>query len=167
MSKLSNFLHLKIYRKTFLLYLIIVLCFVTIMVFVFYSSMQSSSMESYTREADVAFSQVERQLDSVTDSIDHFFTHLYATASLRDDFFHFFGATPAEYAQRRLNTAYPLYETYLTSCNNLISESGYCIRHIIYYSTSNIIDMEYSASGYSRYQIIDLDTAEALCKPFI
>ena len=164
MSKLSNFLHLKIYRKTFLLYLIIVLCFVTIMVFVFYSSMQSSSMESYTREADVAFSQVERQLDSVTDSIDHFFTHLYATASLRDDFFHFFGATPAEYAQRRLNTAYPLYETYLTSCNNLISESGYCIRHIIYYSTSNIIDMEYSASGYSRYQIIDLDTAEALCQ---
>ncbi|MFR8334053.1 MAG: hypothetical protein ACLU9S_18200 [Oscillospiraceae bacterium] len=93
-----------------------------------------------------------------------FFTHLYATASLRDDFFHFFGATPAEYAQRRLNTAYPLYETYLTSCNNLISESGYCIRHIIYYSTSNIIDMEYSASGYSRYQIIDLDTAEALCQ---
>ena len=61
MSKLSNFLHLKIYRKTFLLYLIIVLCFVTIMVFVFYSSMQSSSMESYTREADVAFSQVERE----------------------------------------------------------------------------------------------------------
>ena len=46
MSKLSNFLHLKIYRKTFLLYLIIVLCFVTIMVCVFYSSMQSSSMES-------------------------------------------------------------------------------------------------------------------------
>lgn len=164
MSKLSNFLHLKIYRQTFLLYLVIVLTFVTIMIFVFYSNMQSSTMEPYVREAEAAFSQVERQLDSITDSIDHFFTHLYATASLRDDFFHFFGATPEEYAQSRLNTSYPLYETYLTSCNSLISESEYCIRHIIYYSTSNIVDMEYSTSGYSRYRIIDLETAEALCQ---
>lgn len=164
MSKLSNFLHLKIYRQTFLLYLVIVLTFVTIMIFVFYSNMQASSMEPYIREADAAFSQVERQLDSLTDSIDHFFTHLYATASLQDDFFHFFGATPEEYAQSRLDTSYPFYETYLTSCNNLISESEYCIRHIIYYSTSNIVDMEYSSSGYSRYRIIDLDTAEALCQ---
>lgn len=101
MSKLSNFLHLKIYRQTFLLYLVIVLTFVTIMIFVFYSNMQSSTMEPYVREAESAFSQVERQLDSITDSIDRFFTHLYATASLRDDFFHFFGATPEEYAQSR------------------------------------------------------------------
>ena len=79
MSKLSNFLHLKIYRQTFLLYLVIVLTFVTIMIFVFYSNMQSSTMEPYVREAEAAFSQVERQLDSITDSIDHFFTHLYAT----------------------------------------------------------------------------------------
>ena len=77
MSKLSNFLHLKIYRQTFLLYLVIVLTFVTIMIFVFYSNMQSSTMEPYVREAEAAFSQVERQLDSITDSIDHFFTHLY------------------------------------------------------------------------------------------
>ena len=62
MSKLSNFLHLKIYRQTFLLYLVIVLTFVTIMIFVFYSNMQSSTMEPYVREAEAAFSQVERQL---------------------------------------------------------------------------------------------------------
>ncbi len=74
------------------------------------------------------------------------------------------GPPPEEYAQSRLNTSYPLYETYLTSCNSLISESEYCIRHIIYYSTSNIVDMEYSTSGYSRYRIIDLETAEALCQ---
>lgn len=60
MSKLSNFLHLKIYRQTFLLYLVIVLTFVTIMIFVFYSNMQSSTMEPYVREAEAAFSQVER-----------------------------------------------------------------------------------------------------------
>ncbi|MEI3060934.1 MAG: hypothetical protein V8T29_09870 [Oscillospiraceae bacterium] len=77
---------------------------------------------------------------------------------------HFSGATPEEYAQSRLNTSYPLYETYLTSCNSLISRSEYCIRHIIYYSTSNVVDMEYSTSGYSRYRIIDLETAEALCQ---
>ncbi len=91
MSKLSNFLHLKIYRQTFLLYLVIVLTFVTIMIFVFYSNMQSSTMEPYVREAEAAFSQVERQLDSITDSIDHFFYPSLCHRLLRDDFFHFLG----------------------------------------------------------------------------
>lgn len=164
MSKLSNFLHLKIYRRTFLLYLLIVLIFMTVVIFAFYSNMQARSMESYRTVATSAFAQSERQLDTITDTIDNFFTHLYASSTLLDDFFHFFGATPVEYAENRLKAAYPVYETYLSSCNNLISDSGYCIRHIIYYSTTNVIDMEYNASGYSRYQIIDLETAEALCQ---
>ncbi|HIT27942.1 MAG TPA: hypothetical protein IAD05_02470, partial [Candidatus Faecousia gallistercoris] len=164
MSKLSNFLHLKIYRRTFLLYLSIVLIFVTAMLVVFYHNMQSNGMEAYLQVSDTAFTQAERQLNSVTNAIDNFFTHLYASPSLLNDFFHFFGATPAEYAESQLNSAGLLYETYLASCNNLISDTDYCIRYIIYYSTSNIISMEYSASGYSRYQIIDLDAAEALCQ---
>lgn len=164
MSKLSNFLHLKIYRRTFLLYLSIVLIFVTAMLVVFYHNMQSNGMEAYLQVSDTAFTQAERQLNSVTNAIDNFFTQLYASPSLLNDFFHFFGATPAEYAESQLNSAGLLYETYLASCNNLISDTDYCIRYIIYYSTSNIISMEYSASGYSRYQIIDLDAAEALCQ---
>lgn len=134
------------------------------MLVVFYHNMQSNGMEAYLQVSDTAFTQAERQLNSVTNAIDNFFTHLYASPSLLNDFFHFFGATPAEYAESQLNSAGLLYETYLASCNNLISDTDYCIRYIIYYSTSNIISMEYSASGYSRYQIIDLDAAEALCQ---
>ncbi len=165
MSKLSNFLHLKIYRQTFLLYLVIVLTFVTIMIFVFYSNMQSSTMEPYVREAEAAFSQVERQLDSITDSIDHFLPISMPPPPSGTTSSTFFRGHPGricpEPAEHLLS---PLYETYLTSCNSLISESEYCIRHIIYYSTSNVVDMEYSTSGYSRYRIIDLETAEALCQ---
>ena len=57
MSKLSNFLHLKIYRRTFLLYLSIVLIFVTAMLVVFYHNMQSNGMEAYLQVSDTAFTQ--------------------------------------------------------------------------------------------------------------
>ena len=164
MSKLSSFLRLKVYRRTFLLYLAIVLVAITTLLFVFYSNIMSRSMESYVNEADASFTQAERQLTSVTSAIDNFFTHLYASSGLRDDFFRFFGSTPVEYVENRLQNAPPQYETYLDSCNNLVSDSGYCIRHIIYYTASRIVDMEYNASGYSRYQMINADTAKALCR---
>ncbi|MFR8872675.1 MAG: hypothetical protein ACLVHV_03885 [Oscillospiraceae bacterium] len=82
MSKLSNFLHLKIYRRTFLLYLSIVLIFVTAMLVVFYHNMQSNGMEAYLQVSDTAFTQAERQLNSVTNAIDNFFTHLHASPFL-------------------------------------------------------------------------------------
>ncbi len=117
--------------------------------------MQSSTMEPYVREAEAAFSQVERQLDSITDSIDHFLPISMPpppSGTTSSTFWGHPGRICPEPAEHLLS----LYETYLTSCNSLISESEYCIRHIIYYSTSNIVDMEYSTSGYSRYRIIDL-----------
>ncbi|MCI8619115.1 MAG: histidine kinase [Oscillospiraceae bacterium] len=164
MSKLSSFLRLKVYRRTFLLYLVIVLVAITTLLFVFHSNIMSRSLESYVNEADTAFAQAERQLTSVTSAIDNFFTHLYASSGLRDDFFRFFGSTPVEYVEKRLQSAPPQYATYLDSCNNLVSDSGYCIRHILYYTSSKIVDMEYNASGYSRYQIITPDAAKALCR---
>lgn len=163
MSKLSNFLHLKIYRRTFLLYVLIVLVFTIALTLVFHNNMVSGGLTTYGTEVDTCFSQVERQLGTVTDAIDNFFTHLYSSGTLLDDFFHFFGATPAEYARAGLETPYPQYETYLSACNSLISDSGYCIRHILHYSTYNIIDMEYSASGYSRYRLMVPEEAESLC----
>lgn len=163
MSKLSNFLHLKIYRRTFLLYLLIVLVFVTAIIFMFYRNMVSGGLADYAGEVEARFSQAELQIQLVADAIDSFFTHLYASNSLLEDFFAFFGATPVEYAQARLDTDSPLYETYLSNCENLIASSGYTIRHILYYSTANIVDMEYSSAGYSRYRTVTPDEAEALC----
>ena len=113
MSKLSSFLRLKVYRRTFLLYLVIVLVAITTLLFVFHSNIMSRSLESYVNEADTAFAQAERQLTSVTSAIDNFFTHLYASSGLRDDFFRFFGSTPVEYVEKRLQSAPPQYATYL------------------------------------------------------
>lgn len=163
MSKLSNFLHLKIYRRTFLLYLLIVLIFATTIITIFYTSMTAHGLSAFAGEVDSRFYQAERQIQQVTDSVDNFFTHLYANSSLQEDFFQFFGATPAEYAETRLATAYPQYESYLTSCTNLVADSGYCIRHILYYSTYHIKDMEYNAAGYSRHTVLSQAQAEALC----
>lgn len=163
MSKLSNFLHLKIYRRTFLLYLLIVLVFVTAIIFMFYRNMISGGLADYAGEVETRFTQVESQMQSVTDAIDSFFTRLYASNSLLEDFFAFFGATPVEYAQARLDATAPLHETYLSACDNLVASSGYTIRHILYYSTNNIVDMEYSPAGYSRYRTVTPDEAEALC----
>ncbi len=54
MSKLSSFLRLKVYRRTFLLYLVIVLVAITTLLFVFHSNIMSRSLESYVNEADTA-----------------------------------------------------------------------------------------------------------------
>ena len=162
MSKLSNFLHLKIYRRTFLLYLLVVLIFITVMIALFYSNMVSGVLDAYAQEAEAGFSQGERQLVSVTGAIDNFFTHLYSSSATLADFFRFFGATPEAYVRARLDAAYTSPDSYLTSCNNLISDSGFTIRHMLYYSASGIVDMEYNASGYSRCRVLEAEEAEAL-----
>ena len=73
MSKLSNFLHLKIYRRTFLLYLLIVLVFVTAIIFMFYRNMVSGGLADYAGEVEARFSQAELQIQSVADAIDSFY----------------------------------------------------------------------------------------------
>lgn len=164
MSKLSNFLHLKIYRRTFSLYILVILIFMTLMGYLLYSNLVSSGLTAYGQDAEALFSQTERQLASVTDIIDNFFTHLYANGATLSDFYNFFGATPEAYVEARLSSRYTSSNSYLSTCNDLISDSNFCIRHIIYYSTSNIVDMEYNASGYSRYRVLEPEEAEALCR---
>ncbi len=164
MLKLSNFLHLKIYRRTFLIYLFVVLFFATILLTMFYNMSISDGLSSYRSVADGRFLQAEQQLSSVTASIDAFFTRLYSgPGSLQDSFFYFFGATPSQYAQSQLASPYHTRDSYLSSCAELVAGSGYTIRHVVYFSNANIVDMEYSPMGYSRYQILSPAKAEELC----
>ncbi len=164
MLKLSNFLHLKIYRRTFLIYLLVVLFFVTTLLTMFYKMSISDGLASYRSVADGRFLQAEQQLTSLTTSIDAFFTRLYAGAgSLQDSFFYFFGATPSQYAQSQLASPYHIHDSYLSSCAELVASTGYGIRHVVYFSNTNIVDMEYSPMGYSRYRILTPAKAEELC----
>lgn len=159
-----RFLSLKIYKTTFLLYLLTVLFFFTGAISILYLNIRNSAVENYYTQTSACFDSTEQQLNHVTTSIDNFFIRLYENPALQKDFFYFFGASPEDYANSLLDTSGSRHETILESCHNLVSDSKNYIRHIIYYSTNNITDMEYNDLGYSRYRIIYPDTAASLCE---
>ena len=164
MLKLSNFLHLRIYRRTFLIYLLVVLFFVTMLLAMFYNMTITDGLSSYRNVADGRFLQAEQHLSSIATSIDTFFTKLYANSgALQDSFFDFFGATPSQYAQSQLTSPYHVHDSYLSGCADLVAGSGNTIRHMVYFSNTNIVDMEYNPLGYSRYRILTPNKAEQLC----
>lgn len=165
--KAAGFLYLKIYRKTFLIYLCIVAVFLSAVLCGCYSYAWTAGGRAFSERMGRAFSRVEEKLDGVTGTIDNFYTRLYGSAVLKEDFFDFFGASPAEYAAARLRAGHALYEayheTYLEACDNLVEDCGYLIRYILYYSAENITCMEYNREGYSRYRTIEAAEGERLC----
>lgn len=54
------------------------------------------------------------------------------------DFSGFFGTSPEEYMQYHLSTADPGVESYPEAASSLVSESGYCIRYILYETADTI-----------------------------
>lgn len=162
--KTSNFLQLKIYRRTFLIYLLIVTVFFSLIIYNYYIKAQTAGLQAFSQQMNRAFTQVEEEMDSVTETIDNFFTRLYSSPVLKEDFLNFFGAAPAEYAAARLRSSQIAYETYLDTCANLVIDCGHMIRYILYYSAENIICMEYNEAGYSRFRMIGLEESEELCK---
>lgn len=164
MGRYSGFLRLKIYRRTFFLYVAILLVFSSVLMAVFYRNVQATALRDFEADTALAFRETETRLQGTARDIDAFFTRLYASPSLLEDFYLFFGATPAEYTEHRLESPYHLNETYLDLCDDLVYNSNYTIRHILYYSTSNLVEMEYTDSGYCRQKLIDMAQAEQMCK---
>lgn len=160
----SNFLQLKIYRRTFLVYLSIVVIFCTLIISNSYNNAYIAGQQAFEDRMKRAFVQMEGELDGVVATIDNFLTRLYNSSMLKKDFFDFFGAAPAEYVEARLRSSYVIDDTYLDSCDNLVADSGYLIRYILYYSAGNIMCMEYNQSGYSRYRMLEPEEGEELCR---
>lgn len=162
--KASNFLQLKIYRRTFLIYLSIVIVFFFFIISNRYNNARLAGQQFFSEHMDRAFSQAEDELDSVIGTIDNFLIRLNSSPVLKKDFFYFFGASPAEYTTSRLRSGDMTYESYLSTCDNLVTDCNYLIRYIIYYSEENVMCMEYSPEGYSRCKMIEPQEGEALCR---
>ncbi len=160
--KASNFLQLKIYRRTFLIYLFIVIVFFFFIISNRYKNARLAGQQLFSEHMDRAFSQAEDELDGVIGTIDNFLIRLNSSPVLKKDFFYFFGATPAEYTAARLRSGDMAYESYLSACDNLVTDSDYLIRYILYYCEENIMCMEYSPEGYSRCRRIEPEEGEAL-----
>lgn len=152
--KASNFLKLKIYRRTFLAYLSIVIVFFFFIISNRYTNARIVGQQLFAEHMDRAFSRVEDELDSVIVTIDNFLIRLNGSPVLKRDFFDFFGATPAEYMAARLRSGDTTYDSYLSTCDNLVTDCKYLVRYILYYCDENIMCMEYSQEGYSRCKAI-------------
>lgn len=163
MRKSMNFLHTKVYRRTFFIYLSIVAVF---MVSAFGILLKHSSMtarDNFTAKAADAFQSVDHQAAEITQSVDSFMTQLYASNSRLDDFYMFFGSSVSDYLRDRLDKNVDADISFLNSCNTLVRDSGYTIRHIFCYSRDNLVDIEYNQLGYSRIKIITPELAQAIC----
>lgn len=84
--KVSNFLQLKIYRRTFLIYLFIVTVFYALIVYNCYRNALIAGQQAFTEQMNRAFLQVEHELDGVTETIDNFFARLFGSPSQKEDF---------------------------------------------------------------------------------
>ena len=162
--KASNFLQLKIYRRTFFIYLSIVIVFFFFIISNRYNNARLAGQQFFSEHMDRAFSQVEDELDGIVNTIDNFLIRLNSSPMLKKDFFYFFGATPAEYTEARLRSGDMAYESYLGACDNLVTDCNYLIRYILYYCEENVICMEYSQEGYSRCVRIEPEEGENLCR---
>ncbi len=162
--KVSNFLQLKIYRRTFFIYLSIVAVFFFFIISNRYNNARTAGQQFFAVDMNRAFYQVEDELDGVIATIDNFLVRLNSSPVLKKDFFLFFGATPAEYTAARLRDSETVYESYLDTCSNLIMDCNYLIRYILYYAGENIMCMEYSQEGYSRCKMIGAEEGEDLCR---
>ena len=165
MTKRANryFFNMRIYRRTFLVYLLIVMLLVTGVFAALSVTARSTGLNAFSSEANSSFMLLEQQLTHVSSSIDALFVRLYSTSSLREDFFHFFDASPSEYVAYHLDSPTRA-ESYLDECGSLVAETDYCISHILHYSEGQIADMEYSPEGYSRWSAIGPEEAEELCR---
>ena len=164
-SKRANryFFHMRIYRRTFLVYLLIVLFLVTGVLAVLSYTVRSVGLNAFSSEANSSFMLLEQQLTHVSSSIDALFVRLYSTTALREDFFHFFNSSPSEYVAYHLDNPSRA-ESYLDECGSLVAETDYCISHILHYGEGQIADTEYSREGYSRWRSLSEREAEELCR---
>ena len=117
----------------------------------------------FSSEANSSYMLLEQQLTQVSSSIDSLFVRLYATPSLREDFMQFFISTPSEYTAYRLERG-GSEDSFLDECSALVSETDFCITHILYDSGERIADMEYSREGYSRWRSVSAQEAEGFTK---
>ena len=164
MKKQKNFLRSEAYRRTFLIYLCIVLLFtVTILGFV-YRDMYKTAQENFIGESAEICGEVDRRAGQVVRGIDRFYAQLYADPDLSEDFFRFFGSTAEEYTSRRLSMPAVPKASVLDNFKSLVIDSGYSIRHIIFYSRENVADLEFNARGDSRHRIITTEEADEICR---
>ena len=68
-----------------------------------------------------------------------------------------------DYLKARLNENLMPDISFLSSCDSLVLDSQYAIRHMIFYSRDNLVDLEYNDRGYSRLGIISPERAQELC----
>lgn len=136
------------------MYLVFVLLFTAALLTFFYRNVLYTGQAQFAAETDLAFRETENLLRDVIRDIDDFITRVHTTPRLLEDFIRFFGSEDFSNSGSR----------YPELCDSLVYSSGYTIRHILYYSTNNLVDMEYSSSGQRTEKVIHVETAEALCR---
>ena len=107
------FMKYRIYRRTFSIYIAIMLFVICSVSGAMLYSAHRTGLERFVLEENSSFSIFETKRQSVMTGIDRLFFRIYATRSLEDDFIHFFSPEAEEYVRYRLSDKWE--ESYLAS----------------------------------------------------
>lgn len=164
MSKYSNFLHTEAYRRTFITYQVISLLLAATILGFIWRDMYNTAQENFVIESTKTYEDIDRRVGRLVDSIDQFYTQIYASSGISEDFFRYFGATAEEYTSRRLLQSNEPDVSILSQFTNLVLNSDNSIRHIICYAPEHVADLEFNSQGDARHRIITTEEAEAICR---
>lgn len=159
---LFPFLKYRIYRRTFFLYVTIMVLVISAVSVVLLLNANATGLDRFSSGASAGFSLLEMKRQSVLAGIDRLFFRIYATRTLEQDFTRFFGATPEEYMRYRLSRGDPGSETYPEALGSVVAASDYTIRYVLHDDGERIMAAQYSDAGYSRYRFVTRREAEAL-----
>lgn len=156
------FMKYRIYRRTFSIYIAIMLFVICSVSGSMLYSAHRTGLERFVLEENSNFSVFEMKRQNVMTEIDRMFFRIYATQSLEDDFIHFFSSETEEYVRYRLSGTGTDKESYPEAVSSLVAESGYCIRYVLHDTSDYVIAAEFNAQGYSRYRWISHQEASEL-----
>lgn len=151
---MTRFFHIKIYRRTFLVYITTLLCTCIIVSFFSFRSLIGSRVPEHRNNSLRIFSESEQLLSECYNSIDRFLVRVYSDAAMVQDFYAFFQNTPDAYIASKLDRFEPGNQSssYLEYCQGFVADSGYTVSRITYSSAQGTLTVTYQPNGQVDYQ---------------
>lgn len=148
-----RFMKLKVYRRTFWQYLIIVTLIFILASAILVQNLLANEESRYTQKSEQFFSSVESRITRVTSSIDLYMTRLYSNPDLLADFLSYFNNDIENYLESTLNDNSDPETTpsFLRDFKLFVRENDFLIREVLFCAEDYTNRILFSENGGAEY----------------
>ena len=148
-----RFMKLKVYRRTFWQYLIIVTLIFILASAILVQNLLANEEARYTQKSEQFFSSVESRITRVTSSIDLYMTRLYSNPDLLADFLSYFNNDIENYLESTLNDDSDPETTpsFLRDFKLFVRENDFLIREVLFCAEDYTNRILFSENGGAEY----------------